>query len=223
MLISAQEQSPWYAELSPSFIKTVRLIGWMIRFTWNLRQKEKISGELQLWEIEKAEKTLLHLIQSDSFASNESVIEGLRVEMDNDKLIRVRTKLTNLPGAEGFRRPVLLPKNHPAVHQLIRSEHIRNKHAGLHIMMSTLREKYWIIHGRREVKKVTKKCVICRRFTSKKTEVPSAPLPQDRVKEAKVFQVVGIDLAGPLAVKNGTKCWIFYSPAPFIGLYISSW
>ena len=33
-------------------------------------------------------------------------------------------------------------------------------------------------------------------------------MPEDRVKDAKVFQVVRMDLAGPLFLKGGTKAWI---------------
>jgi hypothetical protein len=35
-----------------------------------------------------------------------------------------------------------------------------------------------------------------------------APLPLDRIKDAEVFQVVGVDMAGPLILKNGKKVWI---------------
>ncbi|GBO27317.1 hypothetical protein AVEN_80683-1 [Araneus ventricosus] len=34
------------------------------------------------------------------------------------------------------------------------------------------------------------------------------PLPPDRVSDCAVFEIVGIDLAGPLFLKNGEKVWI---------------
>ncbi|GFV66790.1 integrase catalytic domain-containing protein [Trichonephila clavipes] len=33
-------------------------------------------------------------------------------------------------------------------------------------------------------------------------------LPQDRVRDAAVFEIIGLDLAGPLILKNGEKNWI---------------
>ncbi|GFW05582.1 integrase catalytic domain-containing protein [Trichonephila clavipes] len=33
-------------------------------------------------------------------------------------------------------------------------------------------------------------------------------LPQDRVRDADVFEIIGLDLAGPLILKNGEKNWI---------------
>ncbi|GBM82203.1 hypothetical protein AVEN_179513-1 [Araneus ventricosus] len=34
------------------------------------------------------------------------------------------------------------------------------------------------------------------------------PLPPDRVSDCTVFEIVGIDFAGPLFLKNGEKVWI---------------
>ncbi|GFS31053.1 integrase catalytic domain-containing protein [Trichonephila inaurata madagascariensis] len=35
-----------------------------------------------------------------------------------------------------------------------------------------------------------------------------APLPLDRVADCVAFEIVGIDLAGPLFLKSGGKVWI---------------
>lgn len=75
-------------------------------------------------------------------------------------------------------------------------------------MMGKLREKCWIIHGRRAIKKIINCCVTCRRFSTKSPNVPVAALPEDRVKNVKAFDVTGIDLAGPLILKDKSKCWI---------------
>ncbi|GBN05766.1 hypothetical protein AVEN_26100-1, partial [Araneus ventricosus] len=34
------------------------------------------------------------------------------------------------------------------------------------------------------------------------------PLPEDRVREARIFEITGIDLCGPLILRDGTKSWI---------------
>ncbi|XP_035208060.1 uncharacterized protein LOC118182779 [Stegodyphus dumicola] len=48
----------------------------------------------------------------------------------------------------------------------------------------------------------------CKIFTSKPFVTPPIHLPFDRVRHSKVFEVVGIDLCGPLFLKNKTKVWI---------------
>ncbi|GFX84796.1 integrase catalytic domain-containing protein [Trichonephila clavipes] len=39
----------------------------------------------------------------------------------------------------------------------------------------------------------------------------SIPLPEDRVRDAVVFEVTGIDLCGPLFLKTDKKCWIVFA------------
>ncbi|GFX99023.1 integrase catalytic domain-containing protein [Trichonephila clavipes] len=46
-------------------------------------------------------------------------------------------------------------------------------------------------------------------------------LPSDRVKDAAVFEVVGVDLAGPLYIKRGDKVWIvLYTCAIYRALHL---
>lgn len=52
------------------------------------------------------------------------------------------------------------------------------------------------------------RCLQCKRHKQKNAETQSAPLPKDRVKDANVFEVVGIDMAGPLILKGNSKVWI---------------
>uniref|UniRef100_A0A5S6QML0 Integrase catalytic domain-containing protein n=1 Tax=Trichuris muris TaxID=70415 RepID=A0A5S6QML0_TRIMR len=103
---------------------------------------------------------------------------------------------------------MLLPAKHPLVNLLIREEHERLCHAGVLLTMNKLREKYWILGGRRTVRSVIAGCVRCKRFKAQRIEVPPVTLPLDRVREASVFEVVGVDLAGPLLMKTGRKAWV---------------
>ncbi|KAG8174866.1 hypothetical protein JTE90_020154 [Oedothorax gibbosus] len=73
------------------------------------------------------------------------------------------------------------------------------------MMRSVLREHDWILGGCHTIRAVTGQCQACRRFKTKKLESVPNPLPEDRVREAKVFEVLGMDLAGPLYVKTGGK------------------
>lgn len=54
-----------------------------------------------------------------------------------------------------------------------------------------------------------KKCVICQRYNSRFMQQATAPLPSARIEQAKPFDVVGLDYAGPLYIKNqNAKCYI---------------
>jgi hypothetical protein len=74
--------------------------------------------------------------------------------------------------------------------------------------MGKLRERCWILQGRKAVKRVIRSCIKCKLHFGKAPSVPEASLPEDRVKNAKAFEVVEIDLAGPFFLKNQGKAWI---------------
>ncbi|GFU51206.1 hypothetical protein TNCV_505801 [Trichonephila clavipes] len=52
----------------------------------------------------------------------------------------------------------------------------------------------------------TKKGLSCNTVKSMSSE--PTPLPPDRVTDCAPFEIVGIDLAGPLFLKDGRKVWI---------------
>ncbi|GFT86272.1 integrase catalytic domain-containing protein [Trichonephila clavipes] len=76
------------------------------------------------------------------------------------------------------------------------------------MLMYTLRESYWILKGRKTIKEVIKICIFCKRFNAKLISVSEGLLPQDRVRDAGVFEIIGLHLAGSLILKNGEKNWI---------------
>lgn len=61
------------------------------------------------------------------------------------------------------------------------------------MVMIHIREKYWTISLRKTIKR---SCVICRRHKAKRMECEAPPLPPDRVHDATVFEIIGIDFAG---------------------------
>ncbi|XP_055932793.1 uncharacterized protein LOC129962819 [Argiope bruennichi] len=84
------------------------------------------------------------------------------------------------------------------------SDHITFFHLSIHQVL----EKYWILGGRRTVRKVWNNCVECRRFKSKSFVVEPSFLPADCIKDAAVFEVVGVDFIDPMYFKRGDKSWI---------------
>ena len=205
------------------YMKILRMIGWMYRFVENSRKKreEREHGELKVHELEKAEKFIVKLIQLESFSSEDiKNLKSISVLKD-EGILRVKTKLTEKKDFENFKYPILLPSKHKLVKLLIVEYHLSLHHAGLHILLSNLREKFWIINGRKTIRAAISKCIVCRRHNAKAMKTVSVPLPEDRIREASIFEVVGIDLAGPLILKDGTKAWFaLYTCAVFRAIHL---
>ncbi|XP_037047435.1 uncharacterized protein LOC119082120 [Bradysia coprophila] len=202
--------TPWFAAKS-SFIVNLRIIALLKRFMHNALAKinkvTRKTGFLSIGEINDAEKTMVQLIQRQVFPLNAEIIDGLRVTQDNG-IYTVVTKILNRQDTGRFKRPWLLPSNHPVTTQLVIEEHLRYGHAGVQLLVSKLREKFWIIRMKKTVKSIIGKCTVCIRHGKSTASVPYAPLPENRTKDAKVFEISGIDLAGPLYLRDNSKQWV---------------
>lgn len=198
--------SLWYLP-SSSYKGNIRALAWAKRFFEILRKKTIASPDLTVVEMENAEKELWKRVQAESFSSKDTVIEGIRV-LHNDGLIRVKTKLLYRDDSYSFRLPVLLPTSHPLVDQLIKEIHKENGHCSIQILMGIIRERFWIVRSRQTIRRILATCVKCLRFTAKPCKVVPAPLPEDRIKNAKVFEVIGVDITGHLILKDKSLVYV---------------
>ncbi|GBN05596.1 hypothetical protein AVEN_273760-1, partial [Araneus ventricosus] len=92
--------------------------------------------------------------------------------------------------------------------RLIEYFHRKHCHLGTQILISSLREKFWILRGRRPVRNVIRICVRCKRYNARSVNSGSVPLPVDRIRDTNVFDVTGIGFDRPLFLKNSEKVWI---------------
>ena len=84
-------------------------------------------------------------------------------------------------------------------------------HVGPETTLAILREKIWLTQGRRDIKRVLRKCLVCRCQVTTPCTQKMAPLPQERVQFTHTFSVIGVDFAGPLYArtkKGSTKVYI---------------
>ncbi|XP_035232353.1 uncharacterized protein LOC118204140, partial [Stegodyphus dumicola] len=144
----------------------------------------------------------------ESFPETGDSINGLLTVRDQSGLRRVKTKITERDDSYAFRCPILLPSKHYIVDCLIRDYHLKHSHAGVQALTVIIREEFWIIGARRRIRSVVKQCVRCKRFSAKPPTTAPIQLPLDRVRDAFAFEVTGIDLCGPLILKNKNKTWV---------------
>ncbi|GFT60450.1 integrase_H2C2 domain-containing protein [Trichonephila clavipes] len=185
-----------------------REVAWMLRFIHNVPNATKLKGSLGYEEFKRAEVLVFKSLQSNAF-QDERLLAKMQVFRDEDGLLRIRTKLADSYEKENFKFPFLLPANDVVV-KLIRVEHVKAMHAGSSILRARLREKFWIIRAKRLVKQVLSECVICKRFL--KLSMLKCPLLRclEIVTQTKIFEVTGVDYAGPSYLKSKAKAWIVF-------------
>ena len=186
---------------------------------WRRKQQDRVLNVkcLTVEEIIQAEQFVLRVTQTEAFPNLiETLMElkegelpklapklgPLRPYLDKDtKLVRVVGRIELAFEAEGSVPPILLPDKHPVTDLIIRQAHHQVLHAGTRATLTHLRETYWIVRGRQQVKRVINSCVICKKLNSRSFDELPACLPLERVREADPFQNVGVDFAGPLYVR----------------------
>ena len=122
-----------------------------------------------------------------------------------------RLRHSHLPYDQKF--PIILSPQHPVTELIVDYYHRRDAHSGTLQVLSAVREKFWIVHGQSSVRKILRKCVLCKMKNAKTSRQWMAPLPGSRVQTGRTpFDHTMIDYLGPFKVKLGRKefkRWIF--------------
>ena len=86
---------------------------------------------------------------------------------------------------------------------MVWSKHFAVHHDGTPATLAAARENYWIVKGRSLVRKVIRRCTVCRRYDGKSFSSPVLPdLPAERISTEHQFSNTGIDFACPLYVRG---------------------
>lgn len=121
----------------------------------------------------------------------------------HEGLIHVGGRLANSELDFDSRHQILLPRLDHIVELLVSHYHVTNFHTGPTLLVSLLRQKYWILSARRIARHITFKCNICFRAKPRPIFPIMADLPRFRVESApKAFSHTGCDYAGPFLVTS---------------------
>lgn len=170
-------------------------------------------------ELEEAERKLITLMQERSLSKErkeappKAIVKGkagslkkLNPFIDENGILRVGGRLSNAQEEVSFRHPAIVPKGTVCTRRLIEWHHQKIAHRGKHTTVSTLREHgWWIINSGKEVGAVVFKCVRCKWLRGRFVDQIMANLPISRLSIEPPFTYCGVDLFGPLLVKEGRK------------------
>ena len=109
-----------------------------------------------------------------------SSLLGLTPFLDERGLLRVGGRIAYADLPYDNKHPVILPSKHPLSDEIIRAFHWKHSHMGTDMVLSQLRQHYWIIRGREAVKSVGRRCAICIRERVKPSHQQMAGVPKER-------------------------------------------
>lgn len=85
---------------------------------------------------------------------------------------------------------------------IIENKHEQLCHAGPQAVLAALREQFWPVSGRCQVREVIRNCIKCYRANPKAAVAYMGDLPSSSVQPTRPFLRTGVDYAGPFAIKD---------------------
>ena len=147
--------------------------------------------------------------------SRDSPLLRLKPSSDNSRNLLVTTPRTNESPK------VLLPQAARLTYLVIVYLHVCSSHMGVDHTLAKIQESYWTCRARVLVKRVVRDCRKCLRHRASTYAHPEGHLPDFRAQFSAPFQTVGIDHAGPLYLRHGSKAYVlFFTFACFRAIHL---
>lgn len=202
-------------ERSSSWSKLCRVFAYVRRFIKNCKPATaKHIGFLTGKELTEAGEQIIFVVQHDYFhrmiqqlekdpraGSTCKQLKFLSPFVDELGFLRVGGRLRYSNANFSEKHPLILPSHSHVTDLLILYEHRRLQHAGTQTTLSSLRKYVWPLQGRRRVRHLIFKCIICYRFQGEAASQKMADLPRYRVTPNRPFLRTGLDFAGPIPLK----------------------
>ncbi|UYV68325.1 hypothetical protein LAZ67_5003884 [Cordylochernes scorpioides] len=202
-------------ERCSSLTTYIRRVAWIFRFINNCRDRSRrVHTYLTTAELRQAHDKILLAVQlycfdedlknlhNQNIVRKTSKIVALNSFLDERSIIRVGGRIRWAPEISyDQRHPALLPSTGELSQLIIRDAHSRTLHGGVHLVLATLRQKYWILKAKNQIKKCIRNCLICCRYNRVTQHQLMSDLPKERLTPGKPFTVSGVDYAGPFKVK----------------------
>ena len=131
-----------------------------------------------------------------------NIVGQLNIFVDQDGLLRVRSKCEKLKGRRDF--PLLLAKDSSLTNLIISDLHRILNHAGVYSVLAEMRKRFYVPCYFSVVKKILRGCIVCRRFKERPIKLNQSPYREWRICPPNVpYRYVFIDFIGPLKIKQG--------------------
>lgn len=120
--------------------------------------------------------------------------------MDSDCVLCVGGRLRRAELSDDEKFPIILPKCRVA-ELIVGYMHMRSLHGGLQSTLRMLRQQFWILGARNQVKFCIRNCITCVRQRAAMS-AKDGSLSAIRVTPARPFAHSGVDYAGPFLIRT---------------------
>ncbi|GFQ99922.1 integrase catalytic domain-containing protein [Trichonephila clavata] len=202
--------------------RLLRVTSFVFRFIYNARNSNtRRSGPITSSKTSKALIYFIKMSQENSFSSeinniklNNSINKNSKlcnfnVMIDDDNILRVKSRLTNSSLDVYEKHPIILSNDYFAS-LIVYDCHEQVLHNGVNETLIQVRSNFWILKTRQFIKSIVYKCRVCKKFHAKSGEQNIAPFPNDRIEKSQPFEITGVDFAGPLYLKDGSQRHLTY-------------
>ncbi|XP_076065140.1 uncharacterized protein LOC143039170 [Oratosquilla oratoria] len=176
-----------------SFYKLKKAVGWWLRLIQFLkRTKIPPSSPLEIHELKHAENLIVKHVQGHAYfheikniktgktvLKSSSIYKLSPVLIDGLLVVGGRLKHAALNGRAID--PLILPHNHRLSTLIIRDCY-DSSHIGVEWTLSQVRKKFWIMRGRKLVKRAKMDCIVCKKLYGAPMNQRMSDLPPERCK-----------------------------------------
>ncbi|XP_011884101.1 PREDICTED: uncharacterized protein LOC105571245 [Vollenhovia emeryi] len=214
-----------------SYGKLCRVVAYCYRFLESCRSGRKATP-LTVAELERAERSILRWVQQEAFSveirylqegrpfPRKSQLRALSAYIE-EGLIRVGGRLQHAEIKSEQKNPIVLPTKHHVTSIILRDRHERLLHCPPEQLLHDVRQRFWPISGRREVRKIIKKCVKCYRINPTTMEIKMGELPAERIRSGdRPFTITGIDYAGPIQIRESRRRGRIHVSKGYIAVFV---
>ncbi|CAI6359149.1 unnamed protein product [Macrosiphum euphorbiae] len=214
LAVNTQSSSLDFISRFSSLDKMLRVLSYVSRYlSHRLRRQPIRVGPITFAERQASLSIIVQRTQQRCFADlikmlkNQSTISPpslaqLAPYVDEKGIIRVGGRLRFSDASHDAKHPILLPRSSHLTELIIRHYHLSFLHGGSKLILSMLRQKFWILSARAAVRRTIFSCVPCTRHTAVRPQPLMADLPSYRVQPHRPFSHVGMDYGGPFLVKE---------------------
>ncbi|XP_011306365.1 uncharacterized protein [Fopius arisanus] len=145
-------------------------------------------------------QSVLQNLNENTQLPRQHPLAKLTPRIDDQGILRLGGRLKNSLLDPDEIHPVILPRKSRLTTLIINEAHQKTLHGGAQLTMAYIRQRYWIVGGRRSVQAFILSCSVCTRFRATRAQQLMGQLPTPRATPSRPFLHTRIDYAGPLPI-----------------------